>query len=86
MYEQSQALVSASLGTQLLSDQVFADFLTNIFDQSIEKPIAGIEAGGEKEGKAVKRNGAKPHLHGLKKIRNKWRAFCRKMICATKRK
>ena len=89
LYEQmlAEPWFPQALEPSCLSDQVFADFLTNIFDQSIEKAYRRNRGRwGKKKERQLNEMWAKPHLHGLKKIRNKWRAFCRKMICATKRK
>lgn len=69
-----------------LSDQVFADFLANIFDQDIEKAYRRNRGRwGKKKERQLLEMWAKPYLHGLKMLRNKWRGFYRRIVPRKKR-
>jgi len=64
-----------------LQDETFSIFLSNIFDQEIEKAYRRNRGRwGKKKERQLYEMWTKPHIHGLKMLRTGWRSFYHSII------
>ncbi len=64
-----------------LCDKTFSDFLSNIFDQDLNKAYRRNRGRwGKKKERQLYEMWAKPHLHGIKKYRSRWKRFYRSIM------